>query len=186
VGGVAGGSAQRKYEDLSRSWRRSMRKRFWVMGGVMAPMVAAFAAMGVIWENLRWASGFLIGCFFAMFVIMRMSPPGWIEKWQDGAWGEQWTGNVLRHVGQGHRTGQPEGSGVGDGGQPIFHFLGEDQVRVEAFEPEQDGGHGAVAVAGCGQRTVEVDPHGPHSVELSRGLEFLGKGRGGPHGAHGV
>src|SRR5665647_3263494 len=38
VGGVAGGSAQRKYEDLSRSWRRSMRKRFWVMGGVMAPM----------------------------------------------------------------------------------------------------------------------------------------------------
>lgn len=95
VGGVAGGSAQRKYEDLSRSWRRSMRKQFWVIGGVMAPIVAALAAMGVIWENLRWASGFLIGCFFAMFMILRMSPPGWIENWQDGAWGEQWTGKEL-------------------------------------------------------------------------------------------
>jgi len=98
--------------------------------------------------------------------------------------GERVQDHVLHHVGQGHRTGQPEGSGVGDGGQPVFHFLGEDQVRVEAFEPEQDGGRCAVAVAGCGQRTVEVHPHGPHSVELSRGLEFLGKDRGGPHGAH--
>jgi hypothetical protein len=45
VGGVAGGSAQRKYEDLSRSWRRSMRKRFWVIGAIMAPFAAAFVAM---------------------------------------------------------------------------------------------------------------------------------------------
>jgi hypothetical protein len=100
VGGVAGGSAQRKYEDLSRSWRRGMRKRFWVMAGAMTPIVAAFAAVGVIWESMRWASGFLVGCVFAMFIIMRMSPPGWIENWQDGAWGERWTGKELRALEQ--------------------------------------------------------------------------------------
>lgn len=96
MGGVAGGSAQRKYEDLSRSWRRSMRKRFWVIGAIMAPFVAAFVAMGVIWESLRWVSGLLTGCTFAMFIILRMTPPGWIENWQDGALGEQRTGKKLR------------------------------------------------------------------------------------------
>jgi hypothetical protein len=34
----------------------------------------------------------------AMFVIARMSPPHWIEKWQDGAVGEQWTGWSLREL----------------------------------------------------------------------------------------
>jgi hypothetical protein len=96
VGGVAGGSAQRKYEDLSRAWRRSKRKRFWVIGAMMSPFVAAFVAVGMIWESLWWASGFLTGCLFAMFMILRWSPPGWIENWQDGALGEQRTGKELR------------------------------------------------------------------------------------------
>jgi hypothetical protein len=34
------------------------------------------------------------GMVVAMFVIARMSPPAWIENWQDGAVGEQWTGRA--------------------------------------------------------------------------------------------
>jgi hypothetical protein len=46
--------------------------------------------------GFRWTSGFLVGCVFAFFVIARMSPPAWIENWQDGAFGEQWTAKSLR------------------------------------------------------------------------------------------
>jgi hypothetical protein len=35
---------------------------------------------------------------FAMFVIARISPPPWIENWQDGAYGEQRTGRALREM----------------------------------------------------------------------------------------
>jgi hypothetical protein len=34
----------------------------------------------------------------AMAMIARMLPPAWIENWQDGAIGEQWTGRTLRKL----------------------------------------------------------------------------------------
>ena len=40
----------------------------------------------------------MTGMAIAMFVIARMSPPPWIENWQDGAVGEQWTGRTLREL----------------------------------------------------------------------------------------
>jgi hypothetical protein len=46
--------------------------------------------------------GVFAGCMFAMCLITWMSPPGWIENWQSGAWGEQSTAKVLR-------TLEPEG-----------------------------------------------------------------------------
>ena len=94
--GVAGGSAERKYEDLTKAWRRRMRSRVLLMVLVMAPVVGLLVLAGVKWEHLRWISGFTVGCVFAFFVIMRLSPPAWIENWQDGAIGEQWTGKALR------------------------------------------------------------------------------------------
>lgn len=92
---VAGGSAERKYEDLTKAWRRRMRSRFLLMALALAPVVGLLVLAGVKWESLRWTSGFLVGCVVAMFVILRMSPPAWIENWQDGAVGEQWTGKAL-------------------------------------------------------------------------------------------
>lgn len=95
--GVAGGSAERKYEDLTKAWRRQMRSRFLLMALVLAPVVGLLVFFGVKWDGqLRWSSGFLVGCVFALFVILRMSPPAWIENWQDGAIGEQWTAKSLR------------------------------------------------------------------------------------------
>jgi len=94
--GVAGGSAERKYEDLTKAWRRRMRPRFLMLALGLAPMVGLLVLAGVKWESQRWTSGFLVGGVFAMFVILRMSPPAWIENWQDGAVGEQRTGKSLR------------------------------------------------------------------------------------------
>lgn len=95
--GVAGGSAERKYADLTKAWRRRMRSRFLLMALILAPVVGLLIFVGVKWDGqFRWSSGFLVGCVFAMFVILRMSPPAWIENWQDGAIGEQWTGKSLR------------------------------------------------------------------------------------------
>jgi hypothetical protein len=95
--GVAGGSAERKYADLTKAWRREMRSRFLLMALVLAPVVGLLVFVGVKWDGqLRWSSGFLVGCVVALFVILRMSPPAWIENWQDGAIGEQWTAKSLR------------------------------------------------------------------------------------------
>jgi len=95
--GVAGGSAERKYADLTKAWRREMRSRFLLMALVLAPVVGLLVFVGIKWDGqLRWSSGFLVGCVFALFVILRMSPPAWIENWQDGAIGEQWTAKSLR------------------------------------------------------------------------------------------
>jgi Nuclease-related domain len=94
--GVAGGSAERKYEDLTRAWRRRMRSRFLLLALGLTPVVGLLVLAGVKWESFRWTSGFLVGCVFAFFVIARMSPPAWIENWQDGAFGEQWTAKSLR------------------------------------------------------------------------------------------
>jgi hypothetical protein len=94
--GVAGGSAERKYQDLTKAWRRRMRSRFLQLALVLAPVVGLLVLAGLKWESLRWTSGFLVGCVFAFFVIARMSPPAWIENWQDGAFGEQWTAKSLR------------------------------------------------------------------------------------------
>ena len=70
--------------------------------------------------------------------------------------------HVLDAVGQRHGSGELQGAGLGDRGEPFFDFFGQDALRVEAFQAEQDGGHGAVAVAGGGERTVEVHAQRRH------------------------
>jgi hypothetical protein len=43
------------------------------------------------WPSQGWTFG-----MFAIFMITRMSPPGWIENWQTGAWVEESTAKALR------------------------------------------------------------------------------------------
>ena len=94
--------------------------------------------------------------------------------------------HVFDAVGQGDGAGQLQFPAVGDGGQPLLHFLGEDQFRVVALEAEQDGRHGPVPMAGGGEGPVEVHAQRRHTVQIARGLELLGENGGGPHGADGV
>ena len=66
--------------------------------------------------------------------------------------GQRAQDHVLHAVGQRDtvpvtRAGELQGAGLGDRGEPALDFLGEDQLGVEALEAEQDGRHGAVAVA---------------------------------------
>ena len=92
----AGQSAARKYEELTQAWLRRNRSRFLILAAVFAPFVIGVNLAAARWNSLWWTAGLVTGMVVAMFVIVRMSPPGWIENWQDGAVGEQWTGQTLR------------------------------------------------------------------------------------------
>ena len=94
--GVAGGFADRRYEDLTQIWRRQTRSWFLLLALELAPVVGLVVFAGVKWESLRWTSGFMVGSVFAFFVIARMTPPEWIENWHYGAMGEQWTARSLQ------------------------------------------------------------------------------------------
>lgn len=92
----AGGSSQSKYYSLTRSWRRRNRKLLWTVAVVCAAVVLTSFVAAQHWPNLAWPLGLLGGAALAFAVIARLSPPGWIENWQSGAWGEQATAKALR------------------------------------------------------------------------------------------
>ena len=94
----AGEGAARKYEELTQAWLRRNRRRFLILAAVLAPLVIVANLAAAQWSSLRWSAGLVTGMVIAMFVIARMSPPAWIENWQDGAIGEQWTGRALRKL----------------------------------------------------------------------------------------
>ena len=56
--------------------------------------------------------------------------------------------HIVHPVRPGHLTGQFQDPGIDNGGQPFLHFLMQDQLRMVALQPQQDRGHGAVAMAG--------------------------------------
>lgn len=91
-----GGSSQRRYDSLLREWRRKNRRLFIVVGAACAAILVASAVAGWVWPGQRWTAGFLGGAAAAFFVLLRLSPPGWIENWQQGAWGEEATAKTLR------------------------------------------------------------------------------------------
>jgi len=94
----AGESATRKYEELTQAWLRRNRGPFLILAAVLALLVIGANLAAAEWSSLRWGAGLVTGMAIATFVIARMSPPAWIENWQDGAIGEQWTGRALREL----------------------------------------------------------------------------------------
>jgi len=94
----AGEGAAKKYEELTQAWRRRNRGRFLIMAAVLAPVVIGVNLAAARWNSVHWSAGLLTGMGISMFLIARMSPPPWIENWQDGAVAEQWTGRALREL----------------------------------------------------------------------------------------
>lgn len=95
-GKSAGLSSQRKYNELTRAWRRRNWKLFAVLGLICVVVSIVTFQAAQRWPAQGWILGVLAGCFLATFVILRMSPPGWVENWQVGAWGEESTAKALR------------------------------------------------------------------------------------------
>lgn len=95
---AAGGSSQRKYDELARSWRRRNRKAFTVVALICGTVLVASFAAAQHWPVLSWPMGLCGGMALTFWMISRLSPPGWIENWQSGAYGEQATAKVLRQL----------------------------------------------------------------------------------------
>jgi hypothetical protein len=90
-----GRSSQLKYDLLTKAWRRRNRRLFVVVGVLCGAILAASALAGWAWPGQRWTAGFIGGAASAFFILLRLSPPGWIENWQQGAWGEEATAKIL-------------------------------------------------------------------------------------------
>lgn len=95
-GRAAGDSSERKYKGLVRSWRRRNRKLFVTLGLICWGLLVATFVAAQHWQSQAWILGFFGGAAITLWLIARLSPPGWIENWQSGAWGEQATAKVLR------------------------------------------------------------------------------------------
>ncbi|MFC5175631.1 nuclease-related domain-containing protein [Nocardioides taihuensis] len=97
-GKAPGDSAQEKYDELLRSWRRRNRKPFVVVALVCGAILVASFGAARIWPPLAWCFGVFGGAALAFWLLARLTPPGWIENWQSGAWGEQATARALREL----------------------------------------------------------------------------------------
>lgn len=89
---------------MRRNWLRRKRK-VWVLLGL--GLFAVWLALTVLVFALTptrghwaatWASGFVAGGAVITVIALRESPPGSIEKWQEGAYGEAGTAKVLRKL----------------------------------------------------------------------------------------
>lgn len=89
---------------MRRSWLRRKR-RLWVVSAlVLAAIWAALTAFMFVLtptearELAVWVSGVIAGCALMMFVAVRETPPGSIERWQEGAYGESATAKELEKL----------------------------------------------------------------------------------------
>lgn len=90
-----GGTSQAKYDALTRSWRRRNRKLVLAVGAICGSVIIGSFAVAKAWPALAWIAGVFGGAALCFFLVARLSPPGWIENWQAGAWGEEATAAAL-------------------------------------------------------------------------------------------
>jgi hypothetical protein len=88
--------------------------------------------------------------------------------------------------GDGFAIEEVEGSGVADGGEFGVDERGVDGVGCFADEAEEDGAVGTVAVAGEGERAVEIDGDVRGVREVACCVEGLNEAECCAHGADGV
>lgn len=92
----AGGSATQMYHELSNAWRRRNRRLFTIAGTLFLLIGAGSWILQTIWPPFAWFSGLICGSLLGLYMFARLSPPAWIENWQDGAWGEEATAKALK------------------------------------------------------------------------------------------
>lgn len=82
---------------MRKVWRRRARRRLLAFNAAFALVVVLpitlYGAHHVHW---RWFAGVVAGGWLSTLIGLREFPPGHIERWQEGAWGEEWTAKELR------------------------------------------------------------------------------------------
>src|SRR4051812_12002759 len=90
----AGVSAQRRFRNARREWRRAIRVPLFVVVGALG-MVAVLPRVFSPWHPV-FDSGLVCGAAIALFVAIWDEPPQFIAKWGRGAEGERRTAKALR------------------------------------------------------------------------------------------
>src|SRR3954454_477263 len=95
----AGIYAEQRFQTGLRSWRARNRWPFAVLFGGL--VIAAI--VGVVSRDLTtWAAGLMAGTCLTMWLVLRDTPPRYVETWREGAEGERKAEKALRHL---ERTG---------------------------------------------------------------------------------
>src|SRR2546425_1787774 len=92
----AGRYAEERYRRGLRGWRSRTRP---ILVLFLGPFVLAGVVGGLFAGHLlSWGMGLICGVGAGVWMTMRDSPPGYIEKWHDGAEGERKTEKALRKL----------------------------------------------------------------------------------------
>lgn len=94
----AGASAQDKYVTLTRAWRRRKKKFFLAVTAICGSVFVLSVVGWHVWPSLAFMFGLWAGAAMSFWLMVRDSPPAWIEQWQQGAFGEQATGKQLEKL----------------------------------------------------------------------------------------
>jgi hypothetical protein len=160
---TAGASARTKHRQLVKSWHRRHFKVFVVLGIVCGLVMLGSYIAARTWPDAAWAYGLFGGMAMTFFTLVWISPPGWIENWEFGAWGEEATGKelarldparwtVIHDVSTGH--GNVDHLVIGPGGVFVLDskrlggrvVVQGDEVRVERLDDDNlSYTHGGVA-----------------------------------------
>jgi hypothetical protein len=89
--------------------------------GCAVLLFAGFSALMSSYPgDQTWACGFAGGALFATLYALRQTPPGVIERWQEGAWGEELTAKELTRL---TKSGWTVLNDVGHGQYNFDHIL---------------------------------------------------------------
>jgi hypothetical protein len=92
----AGGYAQGRYRRGLRNWRSSSRLRLALFLGPF--VLGGLVGLAVEGNVSAWVAGVAFGLGLGVWMVMRESPPAYIENWQVGAEGERKTARALARL----------------------------------------------------------------------------------------
>jgi hypothetical protein len=90
----AGTYAQWRYARGRRRWRSKTRP---ILAATLGPfMLAGIAVLILDGHRLSWVAGGIVGACGAAWMVLRETPPPYVENWQRGAEGERKTARALK------------------------------------------------------------------------------------------
>jgi len=92
----AGYRARREYRKQRKGWLRAARLRFAVLAACSLGLIlGTHLYFRMLDGDQNWIAGCVTGMIVATFIGLRQAPPGAVVKWQEGAWGEEFTASEL-------------------------------------------------------------------------------------------